>query len=255
MIRLFRGLKSKLINEGRLGNYLLYALGEILLVVAGILIALKINNMNDARKQRELEVHYLQNIKADLTLTNNLLDRSMAERAACITYAHKILEHCEGRPITNVDSLNDQCVAIYSWRQFHQSNNTFQELTNSGNLALLTNDSIKSLLLSLDSDYELLKSEEAHFRFDAEELLYGPLYELLDMNPMVDNFEWKISGGNAGKNSALSTKSYQRLLSDLKVKNGFVMTKLEFGIMNGMMAGIRNKSELLIHIIDRELKN
>lgn len=58
MIRFFRGLKSNLLKEGKLGSYLLYAFGEILLVVIGILIALQIDNLNDARRSiiyRELK--------------------------------------------------------------------------------------------------------------------------------------------------------------------------------------------------------
>jgi len=50
MIKLFRGIRQKLINEGKTGRYLKYAVGEIVLVVIGILIALQINNWNDERK-------------------------------------------------------------------------------------------------------------------------------------------------------------------------------------------------------------
>jgi len=50
MLKLFRGIRQKLINEGKTANYLKYAIGEIVLVVIGILIALQINDWNDQRK-------------------------------------------------------------------------------------------------------------------------------------------------------------------------------------------------------------
>lgn len=46
-----------------------YAIGEIVLVVIGILIALQINNLNDKAKERQKELHYLGNIKTDLQMT------------------------------------------------------------------------------------------------------------------------------------------------------------------------------------------
>ncbi|QTN38680.1 hypothetical protein HZ996_05770 [Cryomorphaceae bacterium] len=66
MIRFFRKLRQKLLAEGKLGQYLTYAVGEILLVVIGILIALALNNWNSDRKERDLEIKLLEEIHEDL---------------------------------------------------------------------------------------------------------------------------------------------------------------------------------------------
>ena len=55
MIQLFRKIRQRLLSENRFSKYLLYALGEIILVVIGILIALQINNSNEHRKIRQRE--------------------------------------------------------------------------------------------------------------------------------------------------------------------------------------------------------
>lgn len=69
MISFFRNLRKRLLSERKVSKYLLYATGEILLVVIGILIALQINNWNDKQnqvtKERELLISVLENIKAD----------------------------------------------------------------------------------------------------------------------------------------------------------------------------------------------
>ncbi len=66
MIKLFRNIRKNLLNEGKTTKYFKYAIGEIILVVIGILIALQINNWNEARKdQKYLNVVYAQ-IKNDL---------------------------------------------------------------------------------------------------------------------------------------------------------------------------------------------
>ncbi len=56
MIKLFRNIRHKLLNEGKTSKYLKYAIGEIVLVVIGILIALSINNNNEAKKERTKDI-------------------------------------------------------------------------------------------------------------------------------------------------------------------------------------------------------
>lgn len=76
MLKLFRKIRQKLLSENKFSKYLLYALGEIVLVVIGILIALQINNWNEERKalrtQKNLLTSFYENLGADsLTLFQN----------------------------------------------------------------------------------------------------------------------------------------------------------------------------------------
>ena len=66
MIKFFRKIRQNILSEGKTGKYLKYALGEIVLVVIGILIALSINNWNEDRKNQLKETVYLEGIKTDL---------------------------------------------------------------------------------------------------------------------------------------------------------------------------------------------
>ena len=61
MIKFFRKIRQNLLSEGKTGKYLKYAIGEIILVVIGILIALSINNWNENQKLRNQEITYLNN--------------------------------------------------------------------------------------------------------------------------------------------------------------------------------------------------
>lgn len=67
MIRFFKNIRQKLAAENKVMAYLRYAIGEILLVVIGILIALQINNWNEGRKQSIAETEFLEGVKKDLT--------------------------------------------------------------------------------------------------------------------------------------------------------------------------------------------
>jgi len=66
MLTFFRRIRKGLLGSGATGKYLLYAIGEITLVVIGILIALQINNWNEYRKERITEISYLEAIKEEL---------------------------------------------------------------------------------------------------------------------------------------------------------------------------------------------
>src|SRR6056300_1690800 len=69
MIKFFRKIRQNLIMENKTGKYLKYAIGEIVLVVIGILIALQINNWNEHRKLQSEELNLLADIKTNLVVT------------------------------------------------------------------------------------------------------------------------------------------------------------------------------------------
>ena len=240
--------------ENRLGKYLLYAVGEILLVVIGILIALAINNQNDLRKDRAREIHYLENIRTDFEINLVEMDKYLDIRNKGIKAANRIIEHFEGKPITDYSAFNADGISIYEWQKFHLNNNTFQELVNSGNLALISNETIKKSLLDIEALYKIMKSEEDHYRFDTEKTLYEPLYELMDLRPMISAFEYRVSNGESGQKTDLDGEYFSEFLKNIKVKNGFVLTVLEFSKMNAQMSEIKRMTEDLILLIDVEIR-
>ena len=66
MIKFFRRIRRDLLSNNKIGKYLLYALGEIVLVIIGILIALQINNRNELRKLDNKELVLLANLQNDI---------------------------------------------------------------------------------------------------------------------------------------------------------------------------------------------
>jgi len=70
MIKFFRKIRYDLMEKNKTGKYLKYAIGEIILVVIGILIALQLNNLNEAKKDRDYEVKMLKELK--LALENDI---------------------------------------------------------------------------------------------------------------------------------------------------------------------------------------
>lgn len=66
MVKIYRNIRQKLLSESKTGKYIKYAVGEIVLVVIGILIALQVNNWNEGRKSKLQQTVFLKNIRQDL---------------------------------------------------------------------------------------------------------------------------------------------------------------------------------------------
>jgi len=81
MIKFFRKIRQKLLTENNFSKYLIYAFGEIVLVVIGILIALSINNWNEGRKNDLKESLLIKNIIEDLSLDSVHMSQSLNELA------------------------------------------------------------------------------------------------------------------------------------------------------------------------------
>lgn len=255
MIKFFRKIRHRLLTENKFSKYLLYAVGEIILVVIGILIALQINNANEARKIRNQEVKYLHNLQVDLNLNVVDLNNYLESGNASIESANKVLEYYEGKPLEDLNDLNLHATNVYIWYKFTLHDNTYQELVNSGNLGIISNDSIKNELLNLQALYHKLKNEEDHYRYDMELLIYEPVYAMLDMNDLVKNYTFQVSNGQAGENVSLSRTNYEAMLKNLKHKNGFVMAVFEHTTMNAQFTEMKDLCHKLIEMIDRDLES
>ncbi len=254
MIKFFRKIRQKMIKENKFSKYLIYAIGEIALVVIGILIALQINNNNDIRKERQKELRYLENIKSDLVVNIDEMNSYIKTRIDQIEAAKRILEYFEGKPLTDLEAFNADGLSLYSWQRFYQNNNTFNELVNSGNLALLTNEGIKKRLLDIELLNKKYKAEEDHFRFDTENNLYKPIYATMDLNPMINNGEYYFSKGKSGSHKPFVDDIFVDFLKNTNIKNGFVLAVLEFTTLNGKMQNMIEESKHLIKAIDDELR-
>lgn len=112
MIKFFRKIRQKLLTENKFSKYLLYAIGEIVLVVIGILIALQINNWNENRKLKGAEIKLLQNFKTSiendtLNLNNNIKIFSGVERDinSVISHMEKDLPYHDSIPFINSTAI------------------------------------------------------------------------------------------------------------------------------------------------------
>jgi len=153
MIKFFRKIRQNLISEGKTGKYLKYAIGEIMLVVIGILIALSINEWNDQRKNAEAERTYYCRILEDFELDKQRIDELKDESNYRIGISQKILLDLDSGTEEKYDIINQFILATRS-EIYEPRNVAFKDLISSGNLKLINDITIKNSLIQYYSELE-----------------------------------------------------------------------------------------------------
>jgi hypothetical protein len=153
MIRFFRKIRQKLLEENKIGNYLKYAIGEIFLVVIGILIALSINNWNEANKNVKREQAFFNNLQQDLISDSLRLNEMKEKLKIAVSYKNVFESQMEGN-ITDPDSLNAHFSRQYNLlNDFVPNSTTVDELSNNG-LNLISNPALRRQIVTLYNTYD-----------------------------------------------------------------------------------------------------
>ena len=144
MIKFFRKIRQKLLTEDKFSKYLLYAVGEIILVVIGILIALKINNWNESKQNEDLEIAYLKGIKTNLLDDINELEKHfVSDTTNFDSYTFLIRafnsDNIESKSQEIISNLNSS--SRLHW--FEGQDIVFEDMKSSGGLNLIQSDTVK----------------------------------------------------------------------------------------------------------------
>ncbi len=159
MIKFFRKIREHLITESQLGKYFLYAIGEIVLVVIGILIALQLNNWNEQQKQLKLEKEYYCRLLEDAILDKEQINGLLVlaqDRLKASNQAVRLLLSDKAEKVDIGSQLSLAIKAIYS--DFKPNNSAFEDLKSGANLNIIRDKSIVKALNQYFNKVEELKS-------------------------------------------------------------------------------------------------
>ncbi len=148
-MKIFRNVRQKLAAENKVMAYLRYAIGEIFLVVIGILIALQVNNWNEKRKDTNFEHEILSLIDQNLEQDSVALSSELSKTKLAIHLTDRLLEQVKLKNYYN-DSLNYWMGKIISFERFRSQSSAYEMLKSKG----LENISDKTLQMALISYYD-----------------------------------------------------------------------------------------------------
>lgn len=161
MFRFFRNLRQNLLAQNRVTRYLLYALGEIVLVVIGILIALSINTWNEDRTERTLETNYLRGILENLEGDLAELERLIADDSLSLDgYTTLVRAFTDATPRSDPYSLIETIFRIQLINAFEGNSIVFDDLKSSGRTHLIRSDTLRHHLLRYYNQSDVLFASE-----------------------------------------------------------------------------------------------
>ena len=266
MIKFFRQIRQNLLSEGKTSKYFKYAIGEIVLVVIGILIALQINNWNQNRLSSQLETKYYERLLEDVNEEIGILQ-------ATLEYTNQVYNHAKNatKVFENSKELNpnpvQNLIDMYQASQLHDPNSaasTYKELIASGQINLIQNDTLKTALIRY---YEINWDESTVFKIQNKyrENLRGKMPDAIqsEIRSKCGDMYIKVRNGyevalpktceiNITKDEAQSVvvklKTDESLLKDLRFLIGNQNAKI------GILTTTKNQLQELIELLENIIK-
>lgn len=274
MIKFFRKIRQRLLSESKFSRYLLYATGEIVLVVIGILLALQINTWNVEHGNRLQERQILKQLSIEYKENLNEIEAKNYLRSGMMAAIDKIFYHIDnGIGDYSLDSLHMQINRTGTTPTFNVSSGVTDELLSSGKLYLIQNADLKNHLTNF-STYTSYVVEEEQFLLDyvlryylqyltntyrrrdmmgtrGMNKAFRSTYSLTDESgsePTVSEADYDIQG-------TLDQGAFERFLSDPIIENHLLSIRSYCRMGNLQGKGLAEKIELILSIIDSELEN
>ncbi len=195
MIPFFRKIRKKMADDNRPLKYMRYAVGEIVLVVIGILIALNINTWNNNRIERIKERNLLDNLHEDFLLNKALYDSTKVVHLDHLKIYNKIKSYF---PVENYKAFNDTILKYennINYLTFDPNSGTVNSILNSGNINIIKNDTLQRYLTKWqDVKNDYLEEEEHYWQFLWEQ--YWPFFQkegdYFNKNPLIESTSLRV---------------------------------------------------------------
>ena len=245
MIKFFRKIRQRLLSENKFSKYLIYAIGEIVLVVIGILIALQIGQWNKESEVKELELTILKEIRSnlndDLNQMNGDISLMQIMDTACADLKKAINNKIE---LNNDFSANASLLRVMP---HYQPNKSGYDLLVSKGISIVSNDSLRN---SISTHYENLytyykRYEDERFMFHIN-ISEPKLLEYFSFEFDLDNtYYWKAKISFDDYKRILNDESFMKVLTAIKSENQQVLSRA---------SRVANSIEKQLNYINNEIR-
>lgn len=259
MIKLFRNIRFKLLDSGGPYKYLKYAIGEIILVVIGILIALSINNWNERQKDLEKEQKILTQLGSEYRSNLAQLDEKILMRNEALEACNVLLNQ-----IDNPHNFDEQGLYKALWKLLRDP--TFDPIKNdivgSENLRLIQNEELVRMLSNWSTEVYQVQELELEYKKYRTEII-APCYNRLGVSRNVNNALWKdgytpTEALDKTYNYKFTIKPTKKHINFIKVLNdveleGIISQIISFHqITNLQSETLRNRIIQMLQIIESD---
>ena len=219
MIKFFRKIRYDLMEQNKTGKYLKYAVGEIVLVVIGILIALSINNWNENRKQHKQETAILAQLRTEFNSNLKQLDEKINSKKEAMNSSLKLLQYIDFPSLRIKDSIDYHIARTIPYSTFDPIVN---DLASSGDLRIIRNDSLKQKLSFWTSEIADVREEDISCK-DYRDNTYEPF--------LIKHYQLRTIRNAANKTNVLGKYLIENNTTNLKPDIGITKHPEEFNLL------------------------
>lgn len=242
-----------MLTENKFSKYLLYAIGEILLVVIGILIALQINNNNNFNEQRRLEQDYLLSLQAEFETNLKRINISMQENEGRAQSLDKLLTLFNKETLDSVShqEISQMFLPIFgSEISYLPATGVLNDIISSGKLNIILNKNLRQRLASFESSLDLLRIQINGAKFTDERLR-----TLFFEKGSVRNIVTDIKFLDFEHESISKNINNKLMFESVEFENYLLVYLLSAKATNGprLFGGIKTEIETILNEIQLEL--
>ena len=247
MIKFFRHIRKSLLEQNKMSKYFKYAVGEILLVVMGILIALQINNWNEQRKTKQDEILILTQLNSDLKKNLEEIEEIKDLINVSAINSERLLKFLSSKS-TTTDSMGIWLKKMDKNPIFNNANTAYKNIENSSN-NIISNDSLRMrITLMYEKEFRNI-----HIREDFYLRLHLPAFK----EQQRENFKLTME---LSENKKETIYSYHRPIDIVKLKNNELYKNALVDVYNFRKLRLRfltmttGRLQTLIRDIDQEIE-
>lgn len=237
-----------MILDGKFKNYLLYAVGEIVLIVVGILIAWKINSLNEVRKSKIVQVKIYESLYEELETNLAVLDGATAMYNSTTSNLEKSLAYI-GLLQEQLTSEAKATIVQMKFRNSNLRNEALSSINATDKFQFIENDSLKILIAQYPAQIKEFMEQEIKLRSIVESKLKPTLEQHLSLVDMLpENAKYKRV------KSYVKESDYATLLNSKEYQNAVIDHLLQTKIQLSITKKLRKNTETLAQKLSIELK-
>lgn len=242
MIKFFRKIRQKLLSENKFSKYILYAIGEIILVVIGILIALQINNWNENLKNKKEEISVLKELLSDSKTNLLSLEEDIFLNQRAINSNMLISDILINKKPYN-DSLDVHFGNIQYNTQFTLNTGGYENLKSRG-FEIISNDLLRKSIINIYDRWVDFIDDLGDMNNTVSLEQFNPRYKLY-----FKNFERDLEGLYASfepqdYEKLIQNNEFLKLIREQKYNNEYTIQALDMGIKQIKELTVQLETEL-----------
>lgn len=249
-MKVFRKIRKTLLVSGKTKSYILYAIGEILLIVIGVLIAWKINTINEARKNRIVELKIYQSLNDELDANLILLDSTIVRYAKNVQTIQNTIRSIRSKPEKLTQEIKNGIINV-NYKSTKLQSGSINSVNSTNKFEFIKSDLLRDLIASYPNDLSSFEKQEAKIENIVINRLQPEIETHVSLIDVLLNREFKH------EKSEYFSKDYDyiKLLNSKKYQNVLVDRLLQTENQLIISNSLRDKTQIIAYKLNKELNN